>query len=388
MGIERKLTRWQEAGVIDAATRERIEAFERVAQAPLALYALGVVGAGALALGVISVIAANWEAIPGRVKLGIDLLVGIALAVATYRAVVRGRRWAGEVLITVLYGFTLASIGLVGQVYQIDAPSYRGLLLWSAATAPLVLLGHSRYLAALALAGLALTHALSLDALFDHLPRFGFGTAAVENLRVTLTVASVLAYVLLGRLPWLVRHRPQYARTISEFAWLAVLILGSAVPLLWYRAVPSADTLGWSLPATGLLAALTIAALPRLQADVPPAARRTLAIILGVGWLILFLGAGFPRPAAAVVGAVLQIAWLALFARASLQLGLVRPFNLLTGLIALRVLVVYFELFGSLLSTGLGLITGGALTLLVGWLWRRKTGELARRIDAGEAHVA
>ena len=68
-----------------------------------------------------------------------------------------------------------------------------------------------------------------------------------------------------------------------------------------------------------------------------------------------------------------------------------RAFNALTALIALRVLVIYFEVFGSLLSTGVGLITGGVLTLLVGWLWQRKTAALAARLrSAAESggHVA
>jgi uncharacterized membrane protein len=106
---------------------------------------------GAVALGVVSVIAANWGAISGRTKLAIDLALGALLAAATFVAVQRERTWVGEVLITLFYGFTLASIGLVGQVYQLDAPTYQGLLLWSAATLPLVLLGRSRYLAALVL---------------------------------------------------------------------------------------------------------------------------------------------------------------------------------------------------------------------------------------------
>ena len=100
---------------------------------------------------------------------------------------------------------------------------------------------------------------------------------------------------------------------------------------------------------------------------------------------------GVARPSADVVGAVLQVVWLALFAWTSIQLGLVRVFNALTALIALRVLVIYFEVFGSLLSTGVGLITGGLMTLLVGWLWRRKTADLAVRLGPaprGGDHVA
>jgi hypothetical protein len=42
--------------------------------------------------------------------------------------------------------------------------------------------------------------------------------------------------------------------------------------------------------------------------------------------------------------------------------------------------VIYFEVFGSLLSTGVGLVTGGALTLLMAWLWRHKTQDIAQRL--------
>jgi len=121
MSLDRKLARWESAGLIDGTTRARIRAFEQSERAPIALYALGVLGAATLALGILSVIAANWDGIPGTVKLAVDLLIGLGLAVATYIAVRRDAGWPAEVLITVFYGFTLASIALVGQVYQLTA---------------------------------------------------------------------------------------------------------------------------------------------------------------------------------------------------------------------------------------------------------------------------
>src|SRR5262249_11371439 len=168
-------------------------AFERSSRAPIALYALGVLGAGAVALGIVSLIAANWDAIPGTVKLAGDLLIGLALATATYVAVRRGAGWPGEVLVTLFYGFTLASIGLVGQVYQLTSPAYQGLLVWSAATLPLVLLGRSYALAALAVAGIALTHALSVSPLIEFLHP---GGGADRDLSAAILFASPLLYVV------------------------------------------------------------------------------------------------------------------------------------------------------------------------------------------------
>jgi uncharacterized membrane protein len=392
MSLERKLARWQDAGLIDAATRARIEQFEREDRRPIALYALGVLGAGTVALGVVSVIAANWDAIPGRVKLAFDLLLGMALAAATYASVTRRRAWPTEVLVTVFYGFTLASLGLVGQVYQLGTPLYQALLLWSATTLPLVLLGRSRYLAALATAGIATTHAASLDALFNYITRTaGLSTAAESNLIALCSFVSPLLYVPLSRVPWLREHRPEYARTLGTLAWLAVLLGGFALQFVWYTRIDGADTLTWALPATALMAFSLAAALPRLYRELPRPALRALAAVLFLGWLTLALGTSFPRDSADFVGALLQLAWLALFAWTALQLGSVRVFNALTALIAVRVLVVYFEVFGSMLSTGLGLISGGILTLLVAWLWRSKSGGLAKRLgplSRSGGHVA
>ena len=388
MGIDRKLARWEAAGLIDGAARARIRAFEQSQRAPVALYGLGVLGAGTLALGVVSVIAANWDGIPGTVKLGGDLLIGVALATSTYVAVRRGPGWPAEVLITLFYGFTLASIALVGQVYQLNAPMYQGLLVWTAASLPLVLLGRSHALAALATAGIAVTHALSVSPLIEVLNP---GGGASRDLSATILFASPLLYIPLARVPWLVRNAPAFSRTITVAAWIAVLIGGFLLQFIWYTDIDSDHALRWSLLATAVITAAVTLALPRVYPHLDARPRRGLTTILAFAWLTLALGSAIPRPSADVVGAILQVVWLGLFAWTAIQVGLVRAFNALTALVALRVLAIYFEVFGSLLSTGVGLITGGALTLLVGWLWQRKTSALAARLGpdgTSPGHVA
>lgn len=391
MSIERKLARWREVGLIDDATSARIAAFEDGQRKPIGLYALAVLGGGTVALGVVSIVAANWDAIPAGIKLGIDLLIGALLAAATYWAVERGKALATEVLVTVFYGFTLASLALVGQIYQLDTPTYQALLVWSLATLPLVLLGHSRYLAALLATGLATTHGLSLEALFEHVERSAVMSEATErNLIGAAAFASPLLYIPLARVPWLVQRRPEYSRTLTALAWTAVLLGGFGLQFVWYEAIDGGQTLSWSLALNFVLAAALVAALPRLYPDLPAPARRTVAALLGFGWITLVLGTSFARGSADFLGAILQVAWLALFAWCALQLGRLRLFNAITAAIAVRVLVIYFEVFGSLLDTGVGLITGGALTLAIAWFWRRKTRDLAARLAprTGGSHVA
>src|SRR5438132_8960513 len=60
MRLERQVQRWQEAGIIDATTAERIIAHERRASRPVLLLAIGGLGAFTIGVGLISVIAANW----------------------------------------------------------------------------------------------------------------------------------------------------------------------------------------------------------------------------------------------------------------------------------------------------------------------------------------
>src|SRR5262245_52911967 len=291
MSIARKLARWRDAGLIDEATSARIQAFEDAERTPVALYALGVLGASAVALGLISIIAANWNVIPGRVKLAVDVLLGIALAAATYVVVRRGNSWWSEVLITLFYGFTLASIALVGQVYHLDAPAYQGPLVWSAATLPLILLGRSRQLATLLVVGVATTHALGLTAFFNYLEHRHVREATGPDLAVTLLFASPLLYVVLARVPWLVHDRPEFSRTITTLAWIGVLLGGFALQFLWYADMGHGETLGWSLATTGIIAMAMVAALPGLYPEVPPKARHGLAAIVGLAWLTLVPGA-------------------------------------------------------------------------------------------------
>lgn len=78
------------------------------------------------------------------------------------------------------------------------------------------------------------------------------------------------------------------------------------------------------------------------------------------------------------VGALTQTLMLAVLAFVTIQNGRVHAFNALTALVALRILLMYFEVFGSMLNTGLGMMTGGTLTLLLAWGWWRQSPALAR----------
>lgn len=391
MNLDKKLHQWREAGLVDAATVERIAAFERTRQRPVAMYALVGLGAGTVGLGLISLVAANWEQIPAALKLAADLALGVGLAGLVELSLRRQWRLGREAAVTVYFLFTLASLALVGQIYQLDTPTYQALCLWCAATLPLVLLGESRFLGGLYVTGLMSAHLFAVLELLEHLDRDA-SRSSLLNVGACVLFVSPLLYVLAGQLPWLVDQRPQYALSLRRVGVSAVVLGGLGCALPWYSDVSGLDTLSWGLLVIAAIAAGFSALTWRISSELPGArsARGVLASVVPAAWLVLALSTAFPHEDAGAVAAILQTAWLGVCAYASYRALWLRAFNVLTGLLALRIVGVYFEVFGSLFDTGLGLVVGGLLTLLAGWVWQRKMRKLSARARAGMggAHVS
>ena len=372
MRLARQLARWQAEGLIDAATAERIAKHEESRRTPLVVPAMVSIGAGAIALGLVSIVAANWASIPGRWKIGLDLALGAVLAVATARVALRGSAIATDGLATVSWGFTLASIALVGQVYQVQSPAWKALLAWAVATTPLLLLASSRAVATFFAAGWIATQATCWSEIPGWLERLGWTPHDVSNAMLVAISAAPLPWLAVGRSASLVRAHPVHARIVEGFGWLGFGILGAVACLAWYSARGSEPAIGWGVLGVGLVAAILVLALPRLHPEWTPAQRAGVALAAGVAWAALALADAWPRPAAGWVAAIAQILFFAALAWASAA-GRNEPlFRLLTGLIELRILGVFFEVFGSLMSTGLGLVAGGLLALALVWSWRRR----------------
>jgi hypothetical protein len=142
--------------------------------------------------------------------------------------------------------------------------------------------------------------------------------------------------------------------------------------MIWYDSIGHGETLHWALLVTLPIALGGSALLGRLLRDDHELPLSALQLVLPAAWLMLAISTAFERSSIAFVGALFQIAWLAGCAFVGYRARRVRLFNLLTRLLALRILIVYFEVFGSLLDTGMGLVLGGMLTLLGAWWWQRK----------------
>lgn len=378
MSFDGRLARWVSAGIISAEQAERIAAFELAAldrdrpapvePRPMLLYAIAGLAALAIALGLVSIVAANWDDIRPPTKIGLDLALVATIGLGVWHWERRGIGWARETAIVILYGLVLASIALIGQVYQLGGEPHEALLAWSVLTALLMTRAHSGFAGTVWILGLQATWATWAVWLAEQhdAPTLALGT---------IDWAPLLCLGL-GRLPPLRRVRPALAAALESIGATELLLCATLGTFAFYEntaSEPWAD----AYPAVAVSVALTVAIALGILAELPE--RLLLVTCTALAHVPLFVSTGDLELAAAAsfVGLWLMVAWTAHHARDA------RMLNVATAMIGLRIVAIYFEVFGTLLDTGLGLVSGGLLTLGLVWLWTRKRRQFERELGGG-----
>ena len=370
----RKIAEWHAAGLIDGATRDRLLAHEAAHARPLLIWAVWGIGALAIGLGLISLIAANWEAIPPALRLGIHLAliaVLIGLLLAREARLAARSPWAAEALVFVIAALGLTFFGHLGQAYQSAAPLWQPLGLWLALFAPLMLLMGRGWPVALALVGGLAWCAWDYAgaALSPDEP------GAALRLWVGLATAAPLLLAPLAAALRARSARSAFWRRLEQLA-LAYGVAGASLAC----AVASAGELGREemrgtaiqLLASGVIALIAGGAVAALRPGT--SGRMAGAIIAGAG-LAAALAAfanGHTVPAAALFMAL----WAGI-AAAALAAAWRGVFQLAVGVIAARLIILSFELAADLLTSGLGLILAGLMVLGIAWLAVRVSQRLA-----------
>lgn len=379
----RKIVSWHEAGLIDAGTRDRLLAYETAHARPLALWAVFGIGALAIGLGLVSVIAANWEDIPGTIRLSVHFALIIAALVALFLREARlaqASPWAVEALLFVTAALGLTFFGHLGQVYQTSSPLWQPLAVWLVLFAPLLLLMGRSWPAALAVLGGAVW------CVWDYVgANTGFGGISRDGTDLAylwLALVSALP-VLFAPLAAALRGRSQrtdFWRRLEQLA-LAYAVGGAslACSLASAGGFGDGDKMFDLAPmalrgAIGVLAGLGVAvARPGLSG------RMSGAIIAGAG-VVMALAYGVDYltvPAAALFMAL----WVGI-AAAALTAHWRGVFQLAVAVIAFRLIILSFELASDLLLSGFGLIVSGFMILGVAWAAVRVSKRFAPREES------
>ncbi|MFM2045494.1 MAG: hypothetical protein RLY86_4070 [Pseudomonadota bacterium] len=380
--LDRMLADWRTAGLIDGPTADRLKAHEAARGAagwrghmpPLLL----LLGGLAVALGIVALISANWQALPIALKLGLHVLLTAGLALAAWRAVVAGGTGGpgigGEVLLMLLSASLLALIAHGGQSFQLQGSATGLMAAWLLLATPFTLaLARSAFHRWLWTAGLVVTVALVMGDWADMLLEGGDLTKVLVVVWSLLFAAPLAARVGLMESAW-ARHLRHVALgalalavSMASLGWyldsadgetaLLLADLGEGL-LVWFplvlgalvieRARSGADTgAGKPVPGTGMMALLILS--PLLIAA-------PVAVTVWIG-----------PPDSLVLAATafcLFWLWIALLALEAGEIGL---FRLAVVLVALRLFIVFLEAAGGLIATGAGLIAAGLLLIAVGY---------------------
>jgi uncharacterized membrane protein len=364
----RKIATWHDAGLIDAATRDRLLAYEESHARPLALWAVFGIGALAIGLGLVSVVAANWEDIPGQLRLAVHFALiagGLAALFLREERIAATSPWAVEALLFITAALGLTFFGHLGQVYQTSSPLWKPLAVWLALFAPLLLLMGRSWPSALAVLGGSVWCAweyVTASTGYDRMRDPGLGWLMWLAFITALPIMfAPLAAGMRARSP-----RPDFWRRLEQLA-LAYAVAGASFAC----AIASADAFGeggltekWaSMAVSGAVALL--AGIGVVLARPIVSGRMAGAIIAGAGVALplAYLLDDLTVPAAALFMAL----WVGI-AAAALVAGWRGVFQLSVGVIALRLIILSFELASDLLLSGFGLILSGFMILGVAWV--------------------
>lgn len=383
---DRKIRAWQAAGLIDADTAGRISAWEAEHARPIGVWAILGLGALAIGLGLVSLVAANWDAIPGTTRLAIHMLLMIALSAWIWWSLPKGgmhdQVHDAALFVAAVLGLTF--FGHVGQVYQTSSPLWQPLFVWLLLYSPLLLLfGRGWPVAGLWMAGVIGTAWAHADD-YGHLwSLFGRSRPLHSALYWGLIACPPIAVAALAALMRGLGARPAFWRLLEQ---MAIVTIFSGVSLLILL-------LGWDgdpdiLPgsvvihsAAMLAAAAAIAHARRNASGRATAALLLVAAVLNLGQWLLPHQHGTAR---ACIASLLFLALWGAVAAAAIHARWRRIFQGAVALVALRIIILSFELNDDLLGSGVGLILSGLFAMAVAWA----TIHLSRRYAPARGSVA
>ncbi|MBF0109968.1 MAG: DUF2157 domain-containing protein [Magnetococcales bacterium] len=360
--IERRLKEWVQAGLIAADQAEAILRHEGAHSGKnWLLFSFLSLGAGVVGIGIISLVAANWDEIPDAVKLGADLLTLVALALGIWKRRDHSQSLTWELLLIFFALALLTSIGLIGQVFHSGGSWDQALLLWVAITLPLATLTCRSFLP------LAWTFALLVAGSY-RLILTPIAAITEEERGLLIGYLLPLACALVALLLHLWRATESLGRAFLVHSWIVGITM---VMLIDVSSMNPVHTWEWYPFMTGgglALGGVTLAGIV-LNGHGSPLSKKLLGSLVTLYSLMgpMVIGLHLSH----WLSALFTMALFSLAAAWMVRERSVRMANGMVLLLGIRFLVLFFTAFGGLFDAGIGLILSGLIILGFVWLWSR-----------------
>ncbi|HWF19047.1 MAG TPA: DUF2157 domain-containing protein [Verrucomicrobiae bacterium] len=381
------IDRIQQAGLISPEQRSAIVAHFKLDKETNKLLAIfSIIGGVLVSAGIILLISSNWQEIPHFIKLA----GGLALMLGAHYGGMQLRREdrhpiVGEALHLIGSAMFLANIALVGQIYHLSSRPPNTILLWLAGIGalPWLLRSKAQHILTLCVFGLWLGLELNQE---DSLIYFG-GDARQFMFYAILGIAFAGLGMLLRRSKF-----PEFGPATEKFGLLVTHIAAYPLAIGAYYASDKVNSGAWII--AGVVSALAIVLLLLSVRDeklIPETQWRwvwavALMGVLALAWVGLAFKSEFNWNETRYFG----MHWIAIpalfgFCLLQAQVGLLRrsPWlvNVAITFIGVYVITAYFELFGTMQTTGLMFVISGVLLIGLAVFLERKRRALLKRMQ-------
>jgi len=395
--IIRYLSEWEKAGLIESLQVQKILDYEKSRdKKPWILYSFIMLGISVISIGVVSLVAANWEDIPPVVKISTDVIIMVSIAWGIYRAAIAERPLLFDALTALFIFFYLASIGLLSQIYHTGGELYEALFILCAVMFPLTLLSYRRFIPN------AWTYIFVQALLLFCFHRMDFFR---ESDSYFMAAGILASFPFICAIPGnLFSVREGLNKVSGPFIFWAVISFFGGVFFFdlrnsmhsshYYSATfsyfsddVSLTTYSLIIGITGAVAIVSLLLNRELTRRVKVLAS-VLASVYGISMILfawydryyyLLYKAQNYNPETRVQfysilkasGPAETIFALLLLSFIFLSLNMEKLFNFMVMLIGVRFIIIYFQVFGSLAYTGIGLIISGLIIIGFVAAWYR-----------------
>ena len=369
MKINKKLGKWQQKGLITSYQSEQILEFEQKNNKKNIFYSLIMLSFFCMGLGIISLVAANWAFIEPNAKLGGALALLLVCALVTFEAYRRQNDVLFDIFLIFFELLLMASIGLIGQIFQLSLDSLSAMFLWSILSLPLWFFAKGRILP---LVGLPILGFSLLDLVYGHESLLVLWQKATWAWSASMPVLLIFCAIILQRV--LVRYAPSGGLRGALDFWLAIA-LGVLIYALDqdYIVEPNINIFELEFSYTAMFVFLfgITTCLTFLSAFLSKYWKES--YLLPSLMVIVLIGSVIHLPL------VLSLAALFVLGVESGLKGQIVWFNTALALAALRLFIFYAQIFNGLKETGVILVVAGLTVLICLMLSRWMVHKLGRK---------
>lgn len=369
MNLAKKIKTWQKKGLISMQQGRAIIAYEKRYAKPYLFYGLMAVAMFCIGLGIISVIAANWAAIPPFVKLTADFMLLMAAGGAAWKFYGRGKGVMFEVFSLTFAILILASIGLIAQIYQLQPSGLSAFLLWSVLVMPMMFFNRKMTLPFIVLPVFWVS---LLDYVEQNENLSMFLRLLTDSWEYSVGIIWLFLWFLIYQFLRLSFPGRAFGVVKALRFWLIFDVAVAVFFMDFERNFLVSSLLPYHID--GFLG-VSLVALAAVMIGLSFYLERIRRRPGYIPFLMLIIFAGGLLP----LSFLLSFALLALTGVYAYQNRSRRLLNLVFALAALRIFLIYADFWGSLMQTGVGLIISGVVLLLLmrtaSWLTKRLQGE-------------